>query len=116
MRTRYFALISSMALSVSATAIADPANTSAAAAAAPEPMTQSTPLPHSERTDVPDAAVQPASATDDDHKVICHHKVHEGTVLPEQICLTKQAWERVRLQAQKNVSDWQMHGYQAGVR
>ena len=102
---------------MSCAALANPADTSAAAAeAAPEPMAQSTMVPQATQTDSQGAGgVQPVAANNGE-KLICHHPVHEGTVLPQEVCLTAKAWERIRLREQKNVSDWQMHGYQAGVK
>jgi len=100
---------------MSGATIADPANTSAAAAAAaPEPMAQTSTLPGAEHTDARTAQNAPQTSANGE-KLICHHPVHEGTVLPQEICLTQQAWDRIRLREQKNVSDWQMHGYQAGI-
>ena len=113
MRTMLFALVSGLALSVSGIAVADPVNTSAVAAAAPEPMVQST-VPTAEHTDA--QATHDTAQVASGEKLICHHQVHEGTVLPQEVCLTQQAWDRIRLREQKHVSDWQMHGYQAGVR
>jgi hypothetical protein len=113
MRTMLLALVSGVALSMSGASFADPANTSAAAAAAatPEPMAQSS-VPTATQTDSQGkGGTQTVSATGE--KLICHHPVHEGTVLPQQVCLTQHAWDLIRLRAQKNVSDWQMHGYQA---
>jgi hypothetical protein len=112
MRKTHLAFLSGLALSISMAAMADPAGTSGAAAAAPEPMAQSA-VPGSEHT-----GIQPASATTQvkGEKLICHHPVHEGSVLPQEICLTQRDWDRVRLNEQKKVNDWQMHGYQAAVR
>jgi len=64
-------------------------------------------------TPQPEQMAQPISATtsDDASKVICHHLVHQGTMMPRPVCLTKQTWERVRLQTQKTVSDFQVHSY-----
>jgi hypothetical protein len=112
MRKTYLAFLSGLALSISMAAMADPAGTSGAAAAAPEPMAQPSTLPGSEHTDLQSAS---AATQVKGEKLICHHRVHEGTVLPQQICLTQRDWDRVRLNEQKNVSDWQMHGYQAGI-
>jgi hypothetical protein len=110
-----FALVSGLALSLSGAALADPAN-SAAAAAAPEPMAQPNAVPQATQTESQGAGgTRPVAATGGE-KLICHHPVHEGTVLPQEVCLTERAWERIRLRTQKNVSDWQMHGYQAGVK
>lgn len=117
MRTMLLALVSGAALSLAGTALADPANTSAAAAAAaaPEPMAQST-VPQATQTESQGTGgVQPVADASGE-KLICHHPVHEGTVLPQEVCLTEKAWERVRLRERKNVSDWQMHGYQARVK
>ncbi len=115
MRAMLFILVSGFALAMSGAAFADPANTSAAAAAAaPEPMAQTATIPGAEHTD-PQTVRDAPQTTANGEKLICHHPVHEGTVLPQEICLTQQAWDRIRLREQKNVSDWQMHGYQAGI-
>lgn len=116
MRTMLFALVSGAALSLYGAALADPANTSsAAAAAAPEPMAQSTGVPQATQTGSQGAGSAQPVAANADEKLICHHPVHEGTILPQQVCLTKHAWELIRLREQKKVSDWQMHGYQAKI-
>lgn len=113
MRKIILALVSGLTLSISG-AGADPASTSGAAAAADEPMTQTNAVPHAEHTDAATAgATTQVSAHGE--KLICHHQVHEGTVLPQEVCLTQQAWDRIRIREQKHVNDWQMHGYQAGV-
>jgi hypothetical protein len=114
MRVLILGLVSSLAISVVGTAFADPIDTSSAAMAAPEPMAQTT-VPQATQTEAQGAgsATQPVSANGE--KLICHHPVHEGTVLPQEVCLTKAAWERIRLREQKNVNDWQMRGYQAAI-
>jgi len=116
MRKAVLVIVTGLVLSISGAALADPANTSAAAAAAaPEPMAQPAVLPHSEHTEAATAnATTQVSASGE--KLICHHPVHEGTVLPQQVCLTQRDWDRIRQREQKNVNDWQMHGYQAAVR
>jgi hypothetical protein len=107
MRVMLFALVSGLALSVFGAALADPANTSAAAAAAaPEPMAPSSTLPGSEHIDAQPAKNAPQTAKGE--KLICQHRIHEGTVLPQKICLTKVSWERIRLEEQKNVSDMEL--------
>jgi Spy/CpxP family protein refolding chaperone len=94
MRLTLLAIASGLFLSVSASmSAADPQ--SAAAAAAPEPMATS-------------AAASPVS---EDQKVICHHPVHEGTVMPQEICLTKRSWDRIRMRDQKNVDDFQHRSF-----
>jgi hypothetical protein len=112
-RTTFLVFASSLALSVSATVTAaDPQSTSSAATAAPEPMAQSATVPQAEHTDSQGTATaQPVSATGE--KLICHHPVHEGTILPQEVCLTKHAWELIRLREQKNVEDFQHRAYQA---
>jgi hypothetical protein len=68
-------------------------------------------------TPQPEAMAQPISAAaDDSKKVICHHLVHEGMLMPQQVCLTKRAWERVRQETQKTVSDFQVHSYSVPVK
>ncbi|HTT96979.1 MAG TPA: hypothetical protein VMF58_02940 [Rhizomicrobium sp.] len=114
MRKTLLAFVSGLALSMSVAALADPAGTSAAAAATDEPMAQSSDVPHALHTEAGTAgATTQVSANGE--KLICHHPVHEGTVLPQEVCLTQRDWDRIRLREQKNVNDWQMHGYQAGV-
>lgn len=65
-----------------------------------------------------EAMAQPISATtsDDSKKIVCHHLVHEGTLMPQQVCLTKRAWERVRLETQRSISDFQVHSYSVPVK
>jgi hypothetical protein len=65
----------------------------------------------------PEQMAQPISATTADSKqVICHHLVHEGVLMNQQVCLTKQSWERMRLQTQRAVSDFQIHSFSTPVR
>jgi len=112
MRLTSLAIACGFALSLSA-AMADPASTSSAAAAAPEPMAQSETVPQPEHTDSQGTAAQNASGVPDSQKLICHHPVHEGTILPQEVCLTKHAWDIIRMREQKNVSDFQQRAYQA---
>ena len=91
MRTTVLAFASGLALTFATAAFAD--------------MSATTPQP--------EQMAQPISATtaNDSRQVICHHLVHQGTVMPQAVCLTKRAWERIRLQTQKTVSDFQVHSY-----
>jgi hypothetical protein len=114
MRKTLLILFSGLALAIPSVAFADPADTSSAAAAAPEPMAQTSALPHAEHTEAQTAS-SATQVSAKGEKLICHHPVHEGTVLPQEICLTQEAWDRVRRREQKNVNDWELHGYQAGV-
>lgn len=110
MRLTSLAMACSFALSISA-AMADPNSTSSAAMAAPEPMAQSATVPQPEHTDSQGTAAQNTSATPDSQKLICHHPVHEGTILPQQVCLTKHAWDLIRMREQKEVEDFQRRSY-----
>ena len=68
-------------------------------------------------TPQPEEMAQPISATANDSKaVICHHLVHEGVLMRQQVCLTKETWERIRLQTQKTVSDIQVHSFTVPVK
>ncbi len=65
----------------------------------------------------PEQMAQPISATaNDSEQVICHHLVHEGVLMRQEVCLTKRAWERMRLQTQKTVNDFQVHSYSVPVK
>ena len=68
-------------------------------------------------TPQPEQMAQPISATTNDSKqVVCHHLVHEGVLMRQQVCLTKETWERVRLQTQRAVSDFQVHSFSTPVK
>jgi len=69
-------------------------------------------------TPQPESMAQPISAAvnDDSKTVVCHHLVHEGVLMRQQVCLTKRAWERVRLETQRTVSDFQVHSYSVPVK
>jgi hypothetical protein len=60
-----------------------------------------------------EAMAQPisAGASNDSRAVVCHHLVHEGMLMRQQVCLTKREWERVRLETQRTVSDIQVHSF-----
>jgi hypothetical protein len=113
MRLTLLALASGLVLSVSATT-AGADTQSAAATAAPEPMAQSTAVPGPVHTNTQGTGeAQPVSPTGE--KLICHHPVHEGTILPGEVCLTKHAWDLIRLRQQKNVEEFQHRGFQTGM-
>ncbi len=94
MRVTAFAVISSAALAFATAAFADAATTSV------------TPQPEEMAAPTISAAV-----VDDSKTVVCQHLVHEGHLMPQQACLTKRQWQRVRLDNQKAVSDFQIHSY-----
>lgn len=97
MRMNVLAVVSGLALTFATAALADDA------------MSALTPQP--------EQMAQPISASTNDAKqVVCHHLVHEGILMREQVCLTKQTWERIRLQTQKTVSDFQVHSYTVPVK
>ena len=114
MRLTLFTLASALTLSASATVwAADPQSTTLSAA--PEPMAQPTaalPAPVSTESQGSAAAQQVST---EGEKLICHHPVHEGTILPGEVCLTKHAWDLIRLREQKNVEDFQRRGFQIGT-
>jgi hypothetical protein len=59
-------------------------------------------------TPLPEQMAQPISAAADDaRQIVCHHLVHEGTLMPHAVCLTKRTWERVREETQMAVSNWE---------
>ena len=98
MRATVFAIASTLALTVAGAASADQAT--------------------SALTPQPEAMAQPISAAvnDDSKTVICHHLVHEGVLMRQQVCLTKRAWERMRLETQRSISDFQVHSYTVPVK
>lgn len=118
MRAMLLAFTSGFVLSVSFAAMAaDPQSTSPVVTAAPEPMARSETVPQPEHTDTQGTATtQNASATPDSQKLICHHPVHEGTILRQQVCLTKHAWDLIRIREQQNVSDFQRRSYEATMK
>jgi hypothetical protein len=111
--------VAGLALSVSGAGMAEPsdqANTSAAAAATSEPMAQTvTAVPGPEHIDS-QAAGMATRVSAKGEKVICHHPVHEGTIMPKEVCLTQNSWDTIRLREEKHVKDMQMQGYRAPVR
>jgi hypothetical protein len=93
MRATIFAIASTLALTFAGAASADEATS----ALTPQPESMAQPIS--------------ASANDDAKTVVCHHLVHEGLLMREQVCLTKRAWERVRLETQRSINDFQVHSY-----
>ena len=93
MRVTVFAIASTIALAFAPAAFAD----TAMAAVTPQAEAMAQPIS--------------ASAIDDSKAVVCHHLVHEGMLMRQQVCLTKRAWERVRLETQRTVSDFQVHSF-----
>jgi hypothetical protein len=89
MRKTIFAATAGLSLAVAAAALADTA------------MIALTPQP--------EQMAQPISASkDDSRQVVCHHLVHEGMLMRQQVCLTKRSWERMRIQTQMAVSNMEM--------
>jgi hypothetical protein len=93
MRVTVLALASSAALAFATTAFADTDMTSVT----PEPMAMSHPIS--------------ATTANDSKTVICHHLIHEGTLMPQQVCLTKHSWELMRAETQRTVSDFEVHSF-----
>lgn len=65
-----------------------------------------------ELTPQPEQMAQPISAAANDSKqVVCHHLMHEGLLMRRPVCLTKRAWERVRIQTQMAVADMEIRSH-----
>lgn len=94
MRMTALAVISTASIAFATAAFADAATTSVT----PQPQQMAAP---------------PISATvaDDSKTIVCYHLVHEGNLMPAQVCRTKRVWQRVRLDNQKAVSDFQIHSF-----
>ena len=89
MRKTILAAIAGLGLALATAALADTA------------MTELTPQP--------EQMAQPISTSkDDSRQVVCHHLVHEGMLMRQQVCLTKRSWERMRMQTQMAVSNLEM--------
>jgi hypothetical protein len=58
-------------------------------------------------TPQPQQMAQSISASNS-RQVVCHHLVHEGALMPHQVCLTKRSWERMRIQTEMAVADFEM--------
>ena len=93
MRVIIFAIASTATLAFAPSAFAD----ASMSAVTPQAETMAQPIS--------------ASAASDSKAVVCHHLVHEGMLMRQQVCLTKRAWERVRLETQRTVSDLQVHSF-----
>ena len=52
-------------------------------------------------------AVQSAGANPGD-ALICHYYYHQGTLIRRPICKTEHEWTRTRLQAQAEITDFQL--------
>lgn len=94
MRVTALAVISTAAIAFATVAFADATTTSV------------TPQPEQMAAPTISAAV-----VNDSKTVVCQHLVHEGRLMPHQECLTKRQWQRMRLDNQKAVSDFQIHSY-----
>ncbi|HVV64592.1 MAG TPA: hypothetical protein VHC42_03930 [Rhizomicrobium sp.] len=68
---------------------------------------------------VPDAEhmAQPISvAAGDSKEIVCHHLVHQGMLMSQDVCLTKRAWERVRQQTQRAIDEIQVRSFTRPVK
>ncbi|HTT99684.1 MAG TPA: hypothetical protein VMF58_16670 [Rhizomicrobium sp.] len=101
MRAMLFALLSGAALSLCGSAVAGTTDTSSSQAATSS-------VPRFQHID-PNAVQNVALTTANGQKLICHQQAHEGSVLPQRICLTQRSWDRMRQQEQAMVSNWEMH-------
>lgn len=89
MRATLLALASGLLLCASGAALAADGDASAAPPSVPEPVAYSA----------------------NDGNVTCHHMVHEGMVTSVVQCHTQAGWDRLRLQTQEAVSDFQLRGH-----
>jgi|KBSMisStaDraftv2_1062788.scaffolds.fasta_scaffold507673_2 hypothetical protein len=94
MRVTVLAAVSTAALAFATAAFADATTTSV--------------TPQAEQMAAPPIS---AAVADDSKTIVCQHLVHEGHLMPQQVCRTKRVWQRVRLDNQKAVSDFQIHSY-----
>lgn len=82
MRLGILAIVSGVALSLSAAAYASEAQ--------------------------PGATAQPVSAVNDDQKIVCHYITHEGMLLAKPVCATQYAWDKERRRQQQEIADYQL--------
>ncbi len=82
MRIGLLAIVSGIALSISAAAIAAEVQTGASS--------------------------QSASATNDSQKMVCHFISHEGTLLPKPQCATQYAWDKERRRQERELAEYQL--------
>ncbi|MGQ0741970.1 MAG: hypothetical protein ACT4OG_06715 [Alphaproteobacteria bacterium] len=80
MRTAILAIISGVALSLSASAFASEAA----------------------------KGEQTVSAVPDSQKVVCRYLPHEGSLIPKQYCATQYVWDKRRRDLQQNISEMQL--------
>ena len=85
MRLGILAIVSGVALSLSAAAYASQAPASASA--------------------------QSVSASNDQQKVVCRYMGHEGTVMPRRVCATQYVWDKERRRQQRELADFQLRSY-----
>jgi len=68
----------------------------------------------------PQPAVQapapaPTQVADKDKK-ICRMMYHNGELIRTQTCKTKEEWDRLRAEQQRNIADFQNRNYQTQIR
>jgi Spy/CpxP family protein refolding chaperone len=72
-----------------------------------------------DKSSVPDAEhmAHSISATAGDSKeIVCHHLVHQGMLMSQEVCLTKRAWERMRQQTQRTIDEIQVRSFSRPVK
>ena len=90
MRIGILAIVSGVALSLSAAAYASEAQTGASA--------------------------QPVSASSNDQKVVCHYQSHEGVLLSKPICASQYAWDKERRRQQQELANYQLRAVSIPMR
>ena len=48
--------------------------------------------------------------SDGTNRIVCRHRIYQGMLLPQYVCATQHQWDEARYQAQREVSDFQLHG------
>ncbi len=89
MRLGILAIVSGVALSLSAAAFASEAQTENA---------------------------QQASASNDEQKIVCHYQTHQGIVLAKPICASQYAWDKERRRQQRELADYQIRADSMPIR
>jgi hypothetical protein len=54
---------------------------------------------------------QPLPQASPSNKIICHNRVHEGSVTQIKMCGTQQAWDRTRLETMQTLNEIEVRSY-----
>jgi len=64
----------------------------------------------------PQPFLQPVSAGHSSETLSCHYYYHQGTVIQWQDCRTQNAWDRMRREEQRNITEFQLRSLTNGYR